>query len=74
MKGDQSVIQMTQMELNEAVARAYVAFVDDAVAKSRVALTEHDLGLLELAFSVGSDRAIAAIIREGNTRFERKEG
>lgn len=67
-----STIQMTVKELNEAVARAYVAFVDDAVAKSRVPLTEHDLGLLELAFSVGSDRAIAAIMREGNCVFEKE--
>ena len=73
MEGDKSVIQMTVKELNEACARAYVAFVDDACAKSRVALTEHDLGIMERTFGVGWDRAVAAIIREGNCRFERED-
>jgi hypothetical protein len=63
---------MTEAALNSAVATAYIAFVEDATAKARVALTERDLGIMELAFSVGSDRAIAAILRDGNCRFEKE--
>jgi hypothetical protein len=74
MKGDQSVIQMTEAVFRSDLTRAMNAYIEDMQSESTTRLTDDNKAALLCGFCAGWRRSAACVLRNGNTRFEREEG
>lgn len=68
---DKSVIQMTRHSFDAAMDAACNAFIEDVRAQQYTPLDLREQQLLHRGFVAGVERAIAALVREGNAHFER---